>query len=216
MMTLPFTPTTSGTEYITGIAIDPHGNTSEFSPCRDLLRASLSQGTDPTYGPYPGSIAVYFWPHLGANPAHTRAGGRDLRRRSLQLDADNHCSPNWYALCSSNGPGLGAAHCHLRQPSGGGIPDPFVSLTSNYEVTSDADPGVTIPITNPEFDEYRFYWNEYATPHGGAALALPNYYVTFNPATGVGTFNGSFAASNALEFANAHNYARRIRPGRIV
>jgi len=96
LVTMPFTPTTYGTTYITGITIDSNGNTSEFSPVRDLLRNSVGNfALTPKPRTNAPSIAAFFQPKIGST-------AMTLARAAQICDVDHF---NWTQTITGLPPG---------------------------------------------------------------------------------------------------------------
>jgi hypothetical protein len=154
------------TQYITGVAIDPGGNTSEFSPCRDVLRNSVTQDTVTPVEQ--GRLRVIFQPtiNLGGWPL-------TLARAAQICDVDHF---NWvqyvtglpvndmpFAYTGTAFPPPLEATVPLTFP----FPDPAVSPQQYEDIAVDpTQPSGLLHVdfpADPPNDQYLYYYNETAT-----------------------------------------------------
>ena len=212
MMTVPLALTANGTQYITGITIDANGNTSEFSPCRDVLRESVVTAQRSGQSAKPTSITLMFSPRLGTTLM-------SLQRAAQICDVDHF---NWiqtitglpsddeqflYPLEDTNGNAVQfppPQNLRAYPPTTDG---PVPSPESGYGVHSDTamkrDPqdyptGDKQVDNRGPVDNYIYYINEDPSD-------LASYYYTLDAKT------GKFAVSTTYNTANG--LVLTMRPG---
>src|SRR5271157_3435326 len=236
MVTMPFTPTANGTQYITGIAIDPNGNTSEFSPCRDLLRNSVItpktlQIPNSNFTQTPADIILFFVPN-NLTPALLPGATYVTLARAAQICDVNHF--NWtqtitglpsddveflYPLQDSEGNNVNFPPPQSLRSYPNTLYDPVPSSTSSYGIHSDIVeqmalidfPNGDTQIDTADADNYNYYMNE--APDNVGGLGDTYNYVTFNPETRIGTENPNFSTANGLLFWDRPSLWEPFNPG---